>query len=435
MMMRNTSVVFRSGLLALCFVAGAAHSQFLETTIRVGQWPQAILWNPTSNKVYTANNLDNTVTVIDGVTNQVRATLAVANFPLALCWNSVTNKVYCLCPEDNIVEVIDGWGDSVMARVRVANYPSHVAFNATMNKLYVSRTDAGSLAVIDGSVDTVLREIPVSSEGPSLMLWHPGTNRLFCTGDSVAVIDCVTDEVVAGMPMTATPYQWCYNPANGLVYLGGSLGTYVFSARGDSLLTEVPGKVWWLCAVPYTNKLYLYDWEVLPRLRVLDCGSNTVTDSVPVFGGPMVCDTTNGKVYASCYGSHNLVSVLDALADTVLDTIPLPGPMPGALCWNSTNSRVYVAEEMGDMVYVLRDTTAGIEQTGPAAALRRVRRGAVVREVFLWQEAEFGQVVDAGGRKVAEVRPGQNDLSRLPAGVYVVVCADAIANTRFLKLR
>jgi len=413
----------------------AGWAQFLETTVRVGQGPIDVLWNPVSNRVYTANSLDNTVTIIDGATNQVRATLAVADFPLALCWNSAANKVYCLCPEDNIVEVIDGWGDSIMARVQVADYPSHAAFSATMNKLYVSRTDTGSLVVIDGSADTVLHEIPLAREGPSLMLWHPGTNRLFCTGDSVTVIDCAVDEVVAGLRVTTTPYQWCYNPVNGLVYLGGSRGTHVFCARGDSLVTVVPGTVWWLCAVPYPNKLYLYDWEVLPRVRVLDCSSNTVSDSVSVYGGPMVCDTTKGKVYASCYGSHNLVSVLDAVADTVLATIPLPGPMPGSLCWNRTESRVYVAEEMGDLVYVLRDTTAGIAEASPPAVSRCVRPGTVVRSAFSWPEAEFGQVIDAGGRKVAEVRSGQNDLSRLPAGIYVVVGADGSPTARFLKLK
>jgi len=430
----------RTARLWLVFLAASSvpvsgRAQFLETTVQVGQGPIDVLWNPTSNRVYTANSLDNTVTIIDGATNQVRATLAVGDFPGELCWNSVENKVYCLCPEANIVEVIDGLGDSIMARVQVEDYPSHAAFSATENKLYVSRTDAGSLVVIDGSADTVLRQIPVARDGAITMLWHPRSGRLFCAmGDSVSVVDCTTDEVVFGWSVRSSAWIWCFNPANGLAYLGGTTSSYVFSPGGDSQMATIPGYVAALCAVPYPNKLYLYGWHLRYRLAVLDCSSHSVVESIAVYGGPMVCDTVRDKVYTSHDGLRR-VTVLDARADSVLVTLQLQATAAGALCWNQTDSRVYVADEMGDAVFVLRDTTTGIAETRPLVASLRGRACAFVRDAFCWSESKLGQVIDAGGRRVAEVRPGLNDLGRLPAGIYVVVGADGSPTTRFLKLR
>jgi len=49
--------------------------------------------NPVTNKVYVANNSDNNVTVIDGVTNAPTTIAAGAN-PRALVVNPATNKVY-----------------------------------------------------------------------------------------------------------------------------------------------------------------------------------------------------------------------------------------------------------------------------------------------------------------------------------------------------
>lgn len=208
------------GLMTAVLVPAVGQAQYLETRLSVGRGPYDLLWNPTSNKVYCANCTDQTVAVIDGATNQLLATIPVGDFPISLDWNSVENKVYCLCPEDNLVYVIDCWGDSLLAQITVPDYPTQAAYCATENKLYVSRSDAGSLMVIDGHSDSMIRQVQIARDGPALLLWHPATNRLFCAVvpyESVKVIDCASDEVVARNPAHGMPLQWCHNPANQLV--------------------------------------------------------------------------------------------------------------------------------------------------------------------------------------------------------------------------
>ena len=72
-------------------------------TVAVGQQPVAVAVNAATNKIYVANNRDNTVTVIDGATT---ATVNVGQEPDAIAVNAATNLVYVANSGDNTVTVI-----------------------------------------------------------------------------------------------------------------------------------------------------------------------------------------------------------------------------------------------------------------------------------------------------------------------------------------
>ncbi|MCK4234241.1 T9SS type A sorting domain-containing protein, partial [candidate division WOR-3 bacterium] len=65
-------------------------------------------WNSTNNRVYCANSVSNSVTIIDGVTNAVITAIPVGDFPLALVWNSTNNRTYVTNYADNSISVIRG---------------------------------------------------------------------------------------------------------------------------------------------------------------------------------------------------------------------------------------------------------------------------------------------------------------------------------------
>ena len=59
-------------------------AQTVITTIPVGDFPTGVAANPSTNRIYAANESDDTVSVIDGVTNSVVATIGVGNGPLGV---------------------------------------------------------------------------------------------------------------------------------------------------------------------------------------------------------------------------------------------------------------------------------------------------------------------------------------------------------------
>jgi YVTN family beta-propeller protein len=386
------------------------------------------LWNPTSNKVYCANTQDGTVSVVSGETNEVIATVPVADYPDVLAWNSRLNKVYCASGESDRLNVIDGEGDSLIRMVTLSDYPSAMVYNETMNKLYVACHDNDRIAVLDAGPDTVIRYIP--ARGVGALLWSPATNRVFCCGaDTIKVIDCLTDEIAVRMQGGGD--VWCYNPVNELVYLAARHSMYVLSPYGDSVVAQVPGWAYDVAAVPFPNKVYASGSAA--GIQVIDGASNLVVDTIPVVVGEMVCDTAKGKVYCSNFNTQK-ADIIDARADTLIKTIPL-GRYPEFLCWNRTNSRVYINDFMDNVLYVIRDTSTGISERTDGATVRPRAATTVTCGRLFYESSAPGNLVDACGRIVAALKPGHNDICALTPGVYAVVTADGGSRRRIIKVR
>ena len=101
--------------------------------------------NSITNKIYVANLYGNTVTVIDGATDNTIATVDVGEFPNEVAVNPVTNEIYVtnLCGTDHscyssgTVTVINGSTNNPTT-INVGYYPYGLAVNSTTNKVYVA---------------------------------------------------------------------------------------------------------------------------------------------------------------------------------------------------------------------------------------------------------------------------------------------------------
>jgi YVTN family beta-propeller protein len=394
--------------------------------------------------------MDNgTVSVIDGVTNQVTAAIEVTADPTWLCLNPTTSRIYCVSSERNYLNVIDAVGDTLTRKIRVRGCPQYMTCSSLMNKLYVNCTDDQTVRVYDGVADTLLTEVSFGEGNvPSWLLWHPGTNRVFCVtssaaqSDTVFVMDCQTDMIVAKMPVGNEPNAICRDPVSGLVYVSSKYAVHVLSPSGDSVVAVVPlpvGDRTYMCAVPFPNKMYAAReyW-----LYVIDGSSLTVTDSIAVSVGVLVCDTDKGKVYAAA----RPVQVFDARGDSVLLTIPVTNGLIEAIAWNPTNSRVYMTCSRYSTVYVIRDTSTAVAEPkasptrAPALSLScepNPCRGATTIR-FAPLASRFSplslRIFDAQGRAVRSfssllpslsslVWDGCDDMGHmLPSGAYFIRC-------------
>jgi YVTN family beta-propeller protein len=98
--------------------------------------------NPVTNTVYVALLNENTVAVIDGATNTVRATVAVGVGPCCLGVDSETNTIFVSneTGTGDTVSVIDGVDNIVSGTVTVGRNPAGVAANAVTGLVYVAET-------------------------------------------------------------------------------------------------------------------------------------------------------------------------------------------------------------------------------------------------------------------------------------------------------
>jgi YVTN family beta-propeller protein len=137
------SVSFKSNLIA-------------NVSMSVGNYPNDVAVNPTTNKIYVANQgASNTVSVIDGNTNAVVSNIPVGMSPYRLAVNAHTNTIYLDNEGDNTVSVINGKTNSVIKTIPIGNNPNAMDIDLNTRLLYVTNTGSGTVSVINGDTNNV----------------------------------------------------------------------------------------------------------------------------------------------------------------------------------------------------------------------------------------------------------------------------------------
>src|SRR5664280_444382 len=164
-MTRARSFQFVLLLLSLAVALPSAVAQVTVAAVPAGNSPFGVAVNSITNKTYVANQDDNTVTVIDGATNNT-TTVPVGVYPYAVAVDSATNKIYVAnycgsdltCSSSGTVTVIDGATNNTVT-VNAGFSPEDVEVNAVTNQIYAVNycgddnlcSSDGTVTVIDGS--------------------------------------------------------------------------------------------------------------------------------------------------------------------------------------------------------------------------------------------------------------------------------------------
>jgi YVTN family beta-propeller protein len=304
----------------------------VSATIAVGGGPNGVAANPTTNRVYVANNADDTVSVIDARTYAVVATVPVGSAPVGVGVNPATNRVYVanagrvIAP--GTVSVIDGATNAVIATIATDQNPFAVAVNPVTNRVYVTNNfgtagDVGDgiLSVIDGSLNVVIDRVHVGVN-PSGVAADSSTNRIyvamygFAGGSVLQVIDGASNAIVDTIGTTGPPWLADVNSQTHRVYVT-QCGPFCDSTDVDVIDPE--------------------DGPIGPVF----VGSNPY--------GVAVNSITN-LVFAST--SDGMVSVIDGSSDGVIQTIAV-GPLPQGIGFNPATLSAFVANGGDGTVSVL----------------------------------------------------------------------------------
>jgi YVTN family beta-propeller protein len=198
--------------------------------------PAGISVSPDGNFLYTANNMNNSASMIDLTTGQVKATTAVGIHP------------YTSFLTQNDMLVVTNWGESsvsilnpsdmsLVKTIAVGLHPNAVAENPANGMIYVANSDSDEISVIDPHEQQVVQTISlapykgaqpgsipnaltVSQDGKTLYVSNAGNN-------DIAVIDVSGPKApeVKGLIPTA------WYPSG--VYLSGDNNRLmVFNAKG-----------------------------------------------------------------------------------------------------------------------------------------------------------------------------------------------------------
>ena len=95
-----------------------------------------------------ANQLGNTVSVINGRTNAVTATIRLGNFPFAVAVDPKTNTIDVTTFNANTVLVINGRTNTLNATIHVGSEATGIAVDWKTNTAYVANISGHTVSVL-----------------------------------------------------------------------------------------------------------------------------------------------------------------------------------------------------------------------------------------------------------------------------------------------
>ncbi len=200
-----------------------AEGATVTATVPVGSDPGFVALHPDGTRVYVANGMSGSVSVLDTATNTVTATVPVGANPYYIAVHPAGTRVYVANWGSGTVSVLDTATNTVTATVPVGvGHVTGVAVHPTGTWVYVGNWNSNSVFVIDTATNTVTATVPVSA--PDFVAMNPTGTRLYVThywSNSFSVLDTATNTVMATVPMSS-PGDVAVHPAGTRVYVANS---------------------------------------------------------------------------------------------------------------------------------------------------------------------------------------------------------------------
>ncbi len=330
-----------------------ARAQTLLTNVTTGSYPVALAVNATTNKIYVVNQDGNSVTVIDGATNNT-ATVWTGGAPDAVAVNSVTNKIYVANSSAGSVTVIDGTTNQTSS-VATGAGPWAVAVNAVTNKIYVANYSANSVTVIDGATHTTLN-LNVGAQ-PLAIAANSASNKIFVAdsgSNDVAAIDGLTNSVTT-IPVGADPSAIAVNPITNQIYVTNYRSNSVSVIDGTTYaVTNVTvGQYPNAIAVDSVRNQIIVTTIGTNSATIID-GASLNTSSIPAGTYPVAVsvDAVRAKAYIADYAYSGTVTMYDEITGDV-SSVSIPSSSL-ALALNPVSNLVYATLPLDNAASVIQ---------------------------------------------------------------------------------
>lgn len=346
---------------------------------RANPYPAGLAVSGDGRTLYAANNLSDTLAIIDTTQRTVRATVPVGRNPYSVLLARDGTSAYVSNWGEASVSVVNTANNRVRATIQVGTHPSALALNPRRNELYVANSDSDNVSVIDTAALRVVRTINLApyqgareGSSPNALAVAPNGNTLYVANagnNDVAVVQ-LGRQLFRNSAQT-TPQ----NGAQGALSADPDADQAVPDAANPNLL-RIPERVtgmiptaWYptgLAIAPDGNELYV------ANAKGLGAGPN------PRGPNPYVPTTPpNQYVGSMIVGS--------------LSTVPVP---------NRQQLAGYTQQVVSNNNFDERDNVRGTSPTTPRVIPRRVGDPSPIKHVIyvVKENRTFDQVFGSLGR-------------------------------------
>ncbi len=285
--------------------------------VPAGQYgPGGIAFNDSEDCLAITQMDSGQVLIVDGQTDMVRAVISTAGSYL-VAWDWLDNRYYVAQYNPAgpaYMAVIDGATNVVMDTFVVVpsdtgDLAQDLAYVPQDQKVYVGMNR--HIVAIDTRTNRPVKELPFSGGDRPRLVWHPIRDKLYCLGETMLVVDCRTDSVVARAPLNPSgwPHPEALDLTDDLLYTVGDTGAsiYTVDCRTDSIIS---------------------------RMRV------AVIQPSPYYNVPdMVWSPRHDVIYAAL--PLDVILVIDGRTSRIVDSISTDRTSTTVL-WNPARNHLYI---------------------------------------------------------------------------------------------
>ncbi|MDE2080964.1 MAG: YncE family protein [Burkholderiales bacterium] len=221
------------------FIAHATHVQVVDPTTgrvtgEIGDTPgvHGVALADDLGKGYTSNGQENTVSVFDLKTLQVKTKLkTTGENPDFIAYDRGSHRVFTFNGRSSNATIIDATTDRVVGTIALDGKPEAAAVDGR-GRIYVNIENKSELTAIDTASGRVVATWPLKGcDDPSALAIDAAAHRLFagCHNRQMVVVDADNGAVVSTLPIGQGVDADAYDAAAHLA----------FSSQGDGTLTVV----------------------------------------------------------------------------------------------------------------------------------------------------------------------------------------------------
>jgi DNA-binding beta-propeller fold protein YncE len=221
------------------FVAGLENDTLEVVDLKAGKWtrsvpglktPQGVAYVPALNKLFVANENDDTLKVFRGDTLDLLNTIRLDLGANRVTYDPHTKKLYvgyggASAKKDyGEVGVIDAENDKHIGDIHVGLRPAEILMDKSGQTLFVFESRASKIQVIDAGKRQVLSSWPLSSQRPGDGGFDEATHRLLIgtrTPPALIVMDPTSGKEVANLPTVEGMDGVYFDAPHKRVYVSG----------------------------------------------------------------------------------------------------------------------------------------------------------------------------------------------------------------------
>jgi len=335
-----------------------------------GLGPSAVVYDSGKGKLFVANTISNTLSVLNVTSGAIVGSVAVGPEPASLAYDPSEGTIYVANGSYQSVST----GQSSILAVNDTTYqgvaiptgaePNAVAYDPRNEEVFVANSGVNTVSVINATNDSLTATVAVPSSAWGIA-YDPPLNEVIVdlsSDNSVSIIDASNLTLRMTVPVGIDPYVAASGPY-GTVYVGneGSNNITVLNGSTGKLIAtiavgSIPDALQY---DPSNGEMYVANSNS-NNLTIISTSRNLVEGSLPVGAGPdaIGLDPTAQSLFVAD-GSANAITWVNASTNTVGTTRVL-GLESETEALDPEQGTLFIGEDGSDEVSVVNLTGPGM---------------------------------------------------------------------------